>query len=189
MKMKRSSPFPPPKITPQNKAFSLRTQFSSLELRQAFSSFPTGVTVITGLDSDQKPVGITVSSFNTVSLSPPLILWSIGKQSDLQSCFGIGKKQLIHVLEAGQKELALIFAKKIKKSLLDLNHSIGKGGLYQLPDCAAYYECETVAIHEGGDHQIIVAQVLAIEHDPNLQPLLFAHSQFTQLALDSAGSL
>ena len=136
-----------------------------------------------------KPVGITVSSFNTVSLSPPLILWSIGKQSDLKSCFSVGQRQLIHVLEASQKDLALIFAKQIKKDIFDLNHSINSSGLYRLANCAAYYECETVAVHEGGDHQIIVARVLAIEYDPELQPLLFAHSQFTQLAFDPAGSL
>ncbi len=167
----------------------MQTQFSSLELRQAFSSFPTGVTVITGFNSDKKPVGITVSSFNTVSLSPPLILWSIGKQSDLKDCFSVGQRQLIHVLEANQKELALIFAKQIKKNILELNYTINSSGLYQLVDCAAYYECETVAVHEGGDHQIIVARVLAIEHNPDLQPLLFAHSQFTQLAFDPEGSL
>lgn len=167
----------------------MQTQFSSLELRQAFSSFPTGVTVITGLSSDKKPIGITVSSFNTVSLSPPLILWSVGKQSALKDCFGVGQRQLIHVLEASQKDLALIFAKQIKKNILDLNHSIGHSGLFRLADCAAYYECETIAVHEGGDHQIIVARVLAIENDPDLQPLLFAHSQFTQLAFDPEGSL
>jgi flavin reductase (DIM6/NTAB) family NADH-FMN oxidoreductase RutF len=167
----------------------LQTQFTSLELRQAFSSFPTGVTVITGLSSDKKPIGITVSSFNTVSLSPPLILWSIGKQSVLKNCFGVGQRQLIHVLETNQKDLALIFAKQIKKNILELNHSISSSGLYRLADCAAYYECETIAVHEGGDHQIIVARVIAIEHDPHLQPLLFAHSQFTQLAFDPEGSL
>ncbi len=167
----------------------MQTQFSSLELRQAFSSFPTGVTVITGLSSDKKPIGITVSSFNTVSLSPPLILWSIGKQSDIKDCFSVGQRQLIHVLEASQKDLALIFAKQIKKNILDLKHSLSNGDLYRLADCAAYYECETVAVHEGGDHQIIVARVLAIEHDPDLQPLLFAHSQFMQLAFDPEGSL
>ena len=96
---------------------------------------------------------------------------------------------MIHVLEANQKNLALIFAKQIKKNILELNHSINRSGLYQLEGCAAYYECETVVVYEGGDHQIIVARVLAIEHDPELQPLLFAHSQFTQLAFDPAGSL
>lgn len=167
----------------------MQTEFSSLELRQAFSSFATGVTVITGLDSDKRPVGITVSSFNTVSLSPPLILWSIGKQSDLKPCFSVGKKQLIHVLEASQKDVALIFAKKIKSDIVDLNHSINSSGLFRLSNCAAYYECETVAVHDGGDHLIMVARVLSIEHDADLQPLLFIHSQFTQLTFDSEGSL
>ena len=92
-------------------------------------------------------------------------------------------------LRSQSKESGSHFAKQIKKNILELNHSINSSGLYQLANCAAYYECETVAVHEGGDHQIIVARVLAIEHDPDLQPLLFAHSQFTQLAFDPEGSL
>jgi flavin reductase (DIM6/NTAB) family NADH-FMN oxidoreductase RutF len=167
----------------------LQTQFSSQELRRAFSSFPTGVTVIIGINSSGKPIGITISSFNTVSLSPPLILWSIGNQSDLKEYFGIGKRQLIHVLEASQKEIALVFAKQIKKDIHELNHAITPNGLCRLANCSAYYECETVAIHSGGDHQIIVAKVLGIEYDLDKQPLVFVHSQFTQTALDPQGTL
>ncbi len=167
----------------------MQTQFSTQELRRALSCFATGVTVITGVLPTGKPVGITVNSFNTVSLSPPLILWSIGNQSDLKACFGLGQKQLIHVLEASQKELALIFAKRIDKELAELNHTLNQNGLYRLDNCVAYYECETVAVHEGGDHQIIVARVMGIEHTADLQPLLFAQSQFTQLAYDAQGSL
>ena len=167
----------------------MQTQFSTQELRRAFSSFATGVTVITGLNSQREPVGITISSFNTVSLTPPLVLWSIGNQSDLKTCFDVGKKQLIHVLDESQKELALIFAKQLKKSIDQIEHDIQANGLLRLTNCLAYFECETVAVHEGGDHQIIVARILSIGHDPNRQPLLFVHSQFTQLALDSEGSL
>lgn len=167
----------------------MQTQFSAQELRRAFSSFATGVTVITGLNSQREPVGITISSFNTVSLTPPLVLWSIGNQSDLKTCFAVGKKQLIHVLDESQKELALIFAKQIKKSISQIEHDIHANGLLRLANCLAYFECETVAVHEGGDHQIIVARILSIGYDPNRQPLLFANSQFTQLALDSEGSL
>lgn len=167
----------------------MQTQFSSQELRRAFSSFPTGVTVVTGINTSGKPVGITISSFNTVSLSPPLVLWSIGNQSDQKEYFGIGKRQLIHVLEANQKEIALVFAKQIKKDIHVLNHVITANGLYRLTNCAAYYECETIAIHSGGDHQIIVAQVLGVEYDLDKQPLVFVHSQFTQTALDPQGTL
>jgi flavin reductase (DIM6/NTAB) family NADH-FMN oxidoreductase RutF len=166
----------------------LQTPFSTQELRRAFSCFATGVTVITGIDQNGKPVGITISSFNTVSLNPPLVLWSIGSQSDLCNSFRIGQKQLIHVLDVNQKDLALVFAKQLNKNSIQMEHQIEPSGLMRLANCLAYFECETVAVHEGGDHHIIVARVLSIEQDSDRYPLLFAQSQFNQLALDPEGS-
>jgi len=167
----------------------LQTPFSTQELRRAFSCFATGVTVITGIDQNGKPVGITISSFNTVSLNPPLVLWSIGSQSDLCNSFRIGQKQLIHVLDVNQKDLALVFAKQLNKNSIQMEHQIEPSGLMRLANCLAYFECETVAVHEGGDHHIIVALVLSIEQDSDRYPLLFAQSQFNQLALDPEGSI
>jgi len=167
----------------------LQTPFSTQELRRAFSCFATGVTVITGIDQNGKPVGITISSFNTVSLNPPLVLWSIGSQSDLCNSFRIGQKQLIHVLDVNQKDLALVFAKQLNKNSIQMEHQIEPSGLMRLANCLAYFECETVAVHEGGDHHIIVARVLSIEQDSDRYPLLFAQSQFNQLAFDPEGSI
>ena len=167
----------------------MQTPFSNQELRRAFSCFATGVTVITGVDQNGKPVGITISSFNTVSLNPPLVLWSIGSQSDLCNSFRIGQKQLIHVLDVNQKDLALVFAKQLNKNSIQMEHQIEPSGLMRLANCLAYFECETIAVHEGGDHHIIVARVLSIEQDSDRHPLLFAQSQFNQLALDPEGSI
>lgn len=167
----------------------MQTPFSTQELRRAFSCFATGVTVITGIDQNGKPVGITISSFNTVSLNPPLVLWSIGSQSDLCNSFRIGQKQLIHFLDVNQKDLALVFAKQLNKNSIQMEHQIEPSGLMRLANCLAYFECETVAVHEGGDHHIIVARVLSIEQDSDRYPLLFAQSQFNQLALDPEGSI
>ena len=167
----------------------MQTPFSTQELRRAFSCFATGVTVITGIDQNGKPVGITISSFNTVSLNPPLVLWSIGSQSDLCNSFRIGQKQLIHVLDVNQKDLALVFAKQLNKNSIQMEHQIEPSGLMRLANCLAYFECETVAVHEGGDHHITVARVLSIEQDSDRHPLLFAQSQFNQLALDPEGSI
>lgn len=167
----------------------MQTPFSTQELRRAFSCFATGVTVITGIDQNGKPVGITISSFNTVSLNPPLVLWSIGSQSDLCNSFRIGQKQLIHVLDVNQKDLALVFAKQLNKNSIQMEHQIEPSGLMRLANCLAYFECETVAVHEGGDHHIIVARVLSIEQDSDRYPLLFAQSQFNQLAFDPEGSI
>jgi len=160
------------------------TPFTSQELRKGFSSFATGVTVITCLDTDQNPHGITISSFNTVSLEPPLILWSLKKHSRLMPNFEVGHKQLIHVLERSQESMAMHFAIVKENQFANIPHKIAASGLTQIEGCAAYFECETVSIHAGGDHNIILAKVLNLKHDPASRPLIFAHSKF--VGLDSS---
>jgi len=155
--------------------------FTSQELRKGFSSFATGVTVITCLDTQNHPHGITISSFNTVSLEPPLILWSLKKHSRLMPNFEVGHKQLIHVLERSQEAMAMHFATVKENQFVNIPHQIAASGLTQIEGCIAYYECETVSVHTGGDHNIIVAKVLNLQHDPEGQPLIFAHSKFVGL--------
>ena len=155
--------------------------FTSQELRKGFGSFATGVTVITCLDEEQNHHGITISSFNTVSLEPPLILWSLKKHSRLMPNFEVGHKQLIHVLERSQEAMAMHFATVKENQFVNIPHQIAASGLTQIEGCIAYYECETVSVHTGGDHNIIVAKVLNLKHDPEGQPLIFAHSKFVGL--------
>lgn len=155
--------------------------FTSQELRKGFSSFATGVTVITCLDTQNHAHGITISSFNTVSLEPPLILWSLKKHSRLMPNFEVGHKQLIHVLERSQEAMAMHFATVKENQFVNIPHQIAASGLTQIEGCIAYYECETVSVHTGGDHNIIVAKVLNLKHDPEGQPLIFAHSKFVGL--------
>jgi len=160
------------------------TPFTSQELRKGFSSFATGVTVITCLDSEKNAHGITISSFNTVSLEPPLILWSLKKHSHLMPSFEVGNKQLIHVLARSQEEIAMHFATVKENQFVSISHQITASGLTQIEGCAAYFECETVSVHTGGDHNIIVAKVLNLKHDSESRPLIFAHSKF--MGLDSS---
>ncbi|WP_114654105.1 flavin reductase family protein [Polynucleobacter necessarius] len=160
------------------------TPFTSQELRKGFSSFATGVTVITCLDAAQNAHGITISSFNTVSLEPPLILWSLKKHSRLMPNFEVGHKQLIHVLERSQEAMAMHFATVKENQFVNIPHKIAASGLTQIEGCSAYFECETVSAHTGGDHNIIVARVLNLKHIPESYPLIFAHSKF--MGLDSS---
>jgi flavin reductase (DIM6/NTAB) family NADH-FMN oxidoreductase RutF len=155
--------------------------FTSQELRKGFASFATGVTVITCLDEQQQHHGITISSFNTVSLEPPLILWSLKKQSRFMPWMGLGKKHLIHVLERAQEDLAMHFATVKHDQLIGVDHQIADSGLCQINDCVAYYECETVSVHTGGDHNIIVAKVISLTNHPEKEPLIFARSKFVGL--------
>lgn len=157
------------------------TPFTPQELRKGFSSFATGVTVITCVDAQQESHGITISSFNTVSLEPPLILWSLKKHSRLMPFFEVGHKQLIHVLERSQEALAMHFATVKENQFTAIAHQKVASGLNQIDGCVAYYECETVSVHLGGDHNIIVAKVLKLKNHPEREPLIFAHSQFVGL--------
>ena len=151
---------------------------SPTELRKAFSSFATGVTVITGIGDSNHAVGVTISSFNTVSLDPPLVLWSLSERSILADAFSIGKKQLIHVLERSQEDLAMRFAKSTGDQFTGIDVVTGASGLATLPDCVAYFECETIAVHPGGDHHIIVARVMNMQQHEERDPLIFSRSQF-----------
>jgi flavin reductase (DIM6/NTAB) family NADH-FMN oxidoreductase RutF len=155
--------------------------FTSQELRKGFASFATGVTVITCLDEQQQHHGITISSFNTVSLEPPLILWSLKKHSRFMPWMELGKKHLIHVLERSQEDLAMHFATVKHDELIGVDHQIADSGLCQINDCVAYYECETVSVHTGGDHNIIVAKVLSLKNYPEKEPLIYARSKFVGL--------
>lgn len=157
------------------------TPFTSQELRKGFASFATGVTVITCLDEDRNHHGITISSFNSVSLEPPLILWSLKKHSRLMPWVDLGKKHLIHVLERTQEDLAMHFATVKEDQFVNIGHQVANSGLCQINDCVAYYECETIAVHTGGDHNIIVAKVLNLKNHPEKEPLIFARSKFVGL--------
>jgi flavin reductase (DIM6/NTAB) family NADH-FMN oxidoreductase RutF len=156
---------------------------SPTDLRKAFSSFATGVTVITGMANNGQALGVTISSFNTVSLDPPLVLWSLSERSVLVDAFAVGKKQLIHVLGRSQEDIAMRFAKSTGDQFAGLEVVTTASGLAMLPDCVAYFECETIAIHPGGDHRIIVARILNMHHHEERDPLIFSRSQFMGLSL------
>lgn len=161
------------------------TPFTSQDLRKGFSSFATGVTIITSLDADMQAHGITISSFNTVSLEPPLILWSLKKHSRFMANVEVGHKHLIHVLERSQEAMAMHFATVKENQFITIPHKLADSGLTQIDGCVAYYECETVSVHVGGDHNIIVAKVLNLKNHPERDPLIFARSKFVGLDMPS----
>ena len=157
------------------------TPFTSQELRKGFASFATGVTVITCLDETQVHHGVTISSFNTVSLEPPLILWNLKKHSRLMPWVEVGKKHLIHVLERSQENLAMHFATVKHDQFIGIEHKLTQSGLTQIEHCVAYYECETVSVYDGGDHNIILAKVVSLKNYPEKELLIFARSKFVGL--------
>lgn len=131
---------------------------NSRNLRDAFGKFATGVTVVTAASVDG-PVGITVNSFASVSLNPPLVLWSSAKSSRRFNYFAQSEHYVIHVMGADQAELCDRFTKTAH--VLDNHpHEINAHGVPMIDDCLARFECRQFSKIDGGDHLIILGQVL-----------------------------
>jgi flavin reductase (DIM6/NTAB) family NADH-FMN oxidoreductase RutF len=144
--------------------------FSERELRDALGRFATGVTVVTTM-SPQGPLGITANSFASVSLEPPLVLWSPARKSPRFPAFEAASHFAIHVLSAGQQALAERFA-RAGDDFAGLDFRLGLGGAPLLDGCAARFECRHAAGYDGGDHLIVVGEVLRLEQR-DVPPLLY----------------
>lgn len=142
------------------------------EFRNALGAFATGVTIITTRAGDGTPVGVTANSFNSVSLDPPMVLWSLAKTSQSLPAFETSQHWAVHILSAEQEELSNRFARRGADKFAGVDASEGIAGLPLLPDCATRLQCRTVAMHEGGDHWIFVGQVLDFDRK-EVAPLAF----------------
>jgi flavin reductase (DIM6/NTAB) family NADH-FMN oxidoreductase RutF len=141
------------------------------EFRDALGRFATGVTVVTTI-TDEGPVGITANSFSSVSLDPPIVLWSIGRHSRRFPAFERCERFAVHVLGADQIDLSRRFARS-GDAFTGLEHDRNEHGVPLLRGCLSRFECERFAAHDGGDHVIMVARVNAASL-ANGEPLLFA---------------
>ena len=147
------------------------------QIRKAFGCFATGVAVATTKSSSGEPIGITISSFNSVSLEPPLVLWSIGNDSASYDAFANAEYFAVNVLARQQEDLSLRFAARGQDKWLGLGWTEGVHGSPILPEFSACFECSTEHRYPGGDHLILVGRVLRFE-DRGLDPLIFYRSQF-----------
>ena len=143
------------------------------QFRDTLGHFCTGVTVMTGLaPQTDELVGITVSSFNSLSLDPPLILWSLAKNSVSYHCFQVGTPFAVNVLSAEQEGLAVQFARTGRTKFKGVPLHEGLDGVPLIQGCVVYLECRTQARYPGGDHDIIVGHVRRI-FNIGKAPLLF----------------
>lgn len=152
------------------------------QLRDAFGQFATGVTVVTANTPDGV-VGITASSFSSVSLSPPLVLWSPEKKSRRFPYFAEAEFYAIHVLAAEQEQLAWDVVKDmwaLKEAPLKINCS----GVPILDGCLARFDCKQTAVYEGGDHVIILGEVLQTELRTNGDGLAFFKGKMQSIHQD-----
>ncbi len=145
-----------------------------IELRNALGQFATGVTVVTTLDEKNKPVGVTASSFNSVSLDPPLILWSLSKNAMSMPAFTNSGGFNVHVLAAHQQDISSNFASSQGDKFENIPFETCQQGFPILGDYAALFRCRTHFKYEGGDHIIFVGEVL--EYQANDLPVLIFHS-------------
>lgn len=150
--------------------------FSDRDLRDALGRFATGVTVVTTM-TPEGPLGITANSFASVSLEPPLVLWSPARKSRRFPAFERAAHFAIHVLSEEQRELAQYFASSSNEGFGPFGYTLGVGDSPVLEECTARFECRHAAGYDGGDHLIVVGEVLRIAK-ADLAPLLFHRGSF-----------
>lgn len=150
------------------------------ELRNALGCFATGVTVITTVGKDRAHYGVTANSYNSVSLDPPLILWSLAKSSRSMKAFADCESFAVHILGAHQEALALRFASRSPDKFAGLEVRKGLRGVPLFGDCAARLECLTESRIEGGDHVIFIGRVVSFERRDQ-DPLIFHSGRFARV--------
>lgn len=182
-------------LTPPDRQ-PLRAQapsFALPEFRLALGMFATGVTIVTARTAEGRLVGLTANSFNSVSLEPPLVLWSLARSASSMPAFAAGSHYAINVLAADQKNLAERFAKRSgggkntgQPQAADLRTERWKGvafsdgvsGAPLIEGAAAHFECFNRSRYDEGDHTIFVGEVEACGHRADASPLLFHGGRF-----------
>jgi len=158
--------------------------FSSAEFRAALGTFATGVTIVTARNAGGAPVGITANSFASVSLAPPLVLWSLARVAGSMPAFEQGSHYAINILASDQHELATRFATRSVDRFAGVPFRDGRGGAPVLEGTAAAFECFNRSRYEEGDHVIFVGEVEHCERRDGAQPLIFHGGRyFTELPL------
>jgi flavin reductase (DIM6/NTAB) family NADH-FMN oxidoreductase RutF len=148
--------------------------FDSTHFRQALSQFATGVTVITTRLEDGSYRGLTASSFNSVSLEPPLVLWSLSNVANSLPIFSGNSHYVINVLSSGQEALARLFSRRGESNPFDtVEFTLSRTGQPILKGATAWFECHNRSRYPEGDHVIFVGEVEECAVDA--QPALLFH--------------
>jgi 3-hydroxy-9,10-secoandrosta-1,3,5(10)-triene-9,17-dione monooxygenase reductase component len=156
-------------------------EFDSREFRSALGAFATGVTIVTAIGADGSRVGVTANSFNSVSLDPPMILWSLAKTSRSLAAFEQAPYWAVHILAAHQDGLSNHFAKSGIDKFADLDVELGAGDVPLLREYASRLQCKTAFMYEGGDHVIFVGEVLKFDRR-DVAPLIFHGGKYALAA-------
>jgi flavin reductase (DIM6/NTAB) family NADH-FMN oxidoreductase RutF len=149
------------------------------DLRDILGQFATGVAVVTSTDKGNYPIGMTINSFASVSLDPPLILWSLRTSSYYYPNFRNNGNFAISVLSEDQKELCKLFAGKQQEKFSQVDHYFGDLGIPILGGSIAHLECEKRFEYEAGDHVIFVGEVIHFGSEEVRRPLVFHGGSFS----------
>ena len=151
--------------------------FDSRQFRDALGEFATGVTIICARTGGGRYVGLTANSFNSVSLDPPLVLWSLSGQSASLPAFESAERYSVNVLSAGQSEWAHRFSRPHEDRFAGVGYRMGWADAPLIDGCAAWFECAHHTRHRAGDHMIFVGKVTTCERASG-DGLVFHHGRF-----------
>jgi flavin reductase (DIM6/NTAB) family NADH-FMN oxidoreductase RutF len=150
------------------------------ELRDVLGCFATGVAVVTSIGDEGKPVGMTINSFSSVSLDPPLILWSIGLKTPSRGAYATHPSFAINIMCSESKDLSLHFARPSEEKFADIDWTPGHKGVPVLGGALATLECEVHDRIISGDHEIYIGRVMRLNQKSG-DPLLFHRGKFAHL--------
>jgi len=160
----------------------LRHRLDAPLLRRAFGQFATGVAIIGARAADGSLVGMTVNSFASVSIDPPLVMYCPAKGLSAYAVYAGARYFSASVLAVEQQSLSERFARKGEQKWADVAYTIGKTGVPLLDEAIVCFECEAEASHDAGDHGIVVGRVLALRVAGAGEPLIFHRSRYCRLA-------
>lgn len=155
--------------------------FDTKAFRQALGSFPTGVAVVTAA-TGAEPVGMTVNSFTSVSLDPPLVLWCLKKDSQRYNVFAEAESFTINVLGTEHENVSSRLARQGEHSLGEVALLKTELGPPALADAHAVFECICDSRHDGGDHLILIGRVVRFARRDDGAPLVYYRGQYGALA-------
>lgn len=157
-----------------------RTTIDPIALRRAFGTFVTGVTIITTVDAEGRPRGMTANSFASVSLDPPLLLVCVGKGASSYPAFANADRFAVNLLSDTQTDVSNLFASKAADKFASVRHDVVHTGAPVLTDCLTWFDCSMHDRVEAGDHMILVGRVQAFGTSPSA-PLGFCRGRYAQV--------
>jgi 3-hydroxy-9,10-secoandrosta-1,3,5(10)-triene-9,17-dione monooxygenase reductase component len=160
--------------------------FDTREFRRALGTFPTGVAVVTTRAASGAFVGLTINSFTSVSLEPPLVLWALNATSPNLGAFDRAPYFAVNILAEDQVELSKRFAAPVGNKFARLEVHAGLEDMPLIAGCAAHLQCRTYARHNGGDHVLFIGHVERFGYDSQKRPLVFYSGRYLAAGTDIA---